>query len=496
MRAKVTLGLLTSTVTLATALACSSDDSGSNASGGRPTAAGDAGHNSENGGGSGEAATEGGTLGSAGGAAGHGETAGGSGSTETAGAGGQPDCDGSLLILLDRSKSMSDAELTPGVNRWQAVQAAFSSVIDDLPTAQPWALRFFPDGEGPECAAPSDDMAVSFAGDSSSAVRASVLNAEATGNGTPLPTAYEAALKYANSLPQQPKNILIIGDGIPNCSLTGASEFEVAQADAVQLTTDAAKRGMRTFVIGVGADSFTDSAALNELASAGGTARLSNPLSPEFYAAADEAQVQAALARVVDRVTHCNVEPDIEHPGYHALPFATDFETGTLEDFRLGTDDFQDVSPSWGRIVVQGSNHALSVESSGDATLAVAGGHDWTDTMLHAKLRLVGDAQATIQLRFDPQAKSSVMLDIGAGLFRVRHRDGSTVSLITPSPKPAIVADTWYEVTFSVVGDQVSVSLDGVEQGKATLTGSGHGGMALGSLSGTVEYDDISAIAP
>jgi hypothetical protein len=214
----------------------------------------------------------------------------------------------------------------------------------------------------------------------------------------------------------------------------------------------------------------------------------------------DQAELKASLLSVVQQVAGCSSAPVVEMPGYHGLPFTTDFEDGSLADFRLSNDVFPfGTSGASASIATEGANHFLSIAPALDTTLAVAGGHEWTDVALHVKVRLADDtAQAALRLRFDPLAKSYVMLNLASGLFKVRQRGaGLTTDVFSPSPKPLIVADTWYDIAFSVIGEQVSVSLDGVLVGNATITGnSPRGGLALGSLEGGVDFDDVSATAP
>jgi hypothetical protein len=418
-----------------------------------------------------------------------------------AGAGGQAasgDCDGALLLLVDRSLSMFEVQLPSGGTRWEALEGAILDVIDALPSARPWALKLLPEGGSPQasCGGVAPGVTVPFAAGSSEDVRSAVEAAMPDGNGTPLPVAYARVREYLASQARE-SSIVVLTDGAPNCSSAG-EDRDAAQAELVQLAEQAATDGVRTFVIGVGADGAADFDSLDALARAGGTAPLAHPLSHLFYRGSDRAEIASSLSRIAEGVAACSVEVEQE-PAHQALPFATDFEDESLAKF-LTYDELVPPLPSSAvAIGAEQGQHFLSVlNSGGDALLAVAGGHEWTNAALSVKVRVAEDATADIRLRLDVHRQTWITVQLSDGSFRVRERGlGGMMDLLASANPPTLLPGTWYQLELTVKGDQVSAALDGEALGPATLTyPAGRGGLALGSLEGDVSFDDVSVALP
>lgn len=129
---------------------------------------------------------------------------------------------------------------------------------------------------------------------------------------------------------------------------------------------------------------------------------------------------------------------------------------------------------------------------------AVGGVTAWTDVALKVKVKLAdADSGAQIVLRFK-DAKTYLFVEMAEGKFKLRGRaNGSTQDLVAPSPKPTIVAGTWYTVGITVKGTTASVTLNNAPIGSPAMCDAliSNGGVALGVAEGSVAFDDLSVTA-
>ena len=114
------------------------------------------------------------------------------------------------------------------------------------------------------------------------------------------------------------------------------------------------------------------------------------------------------------------------------------------------------------------------------------------------KVRLdTADSGAQIAIRFTAP-KTYLFVEMGEGKYKLRGRtDGSTADLVSPSPKPVIVAGTWYTVGITVKGTTANLTLDGTPIGTAAMANAliAKGGVALGVAEGSVSFDDLNVAA-
>jgi hypothetical protein len=114
------------------------------------------------------------------------------------------------------------------------------------------------------------------------------------------------------------------------------------------------------------------------------------------------------------------------------------------------------------------------------------------------KVRLAdADSGAQIVLRFK-EPKTYLFVEMAEGKYKLRARaDGSTQDLVSPSPKPTIVAGTWYTVGIVAKGTTVSLTLNDMPIGSPAMCNAAisNGGVALGVAEGSVAFDDLSVTA-
>jgi hypothetical protein len=178
------------------------------------------------------------------------------------------------------------------------------------------------------------------------------------------------------------------------------------------------------------------------------------------------------------------------------LPFTEDFEDGAADGFVPWNDKM--MAGAW-EVVADGASKVYRPTAAvSELELAVGGSTTWTDVAFSTKVKL-GDANsdAQIVLRFkDP--KTYLVVEMADGKFKLRGRAaGSTKDLIAPSPKPEIVAGTWYKVGLVAKGTTISLTLDDKPIGSPAMCDAtiSNGGIALGAAEGSVSFDDVSVTA-
>src|SRR4051812_13422218 len=213
-----------------------------------------------------------------------------------------------VLLVLDRSKSMIEHTVPPSnQTRWDAVVAGLTATITATDASVSWGLKFFPEGEGSECSAVTDDIPVKIAPNNAAAVNGLITSTMALGNGTPTGDAIKKATAYLQSRGASNQFIVLATDGQPSCP----SGSDAAVQYAVTAITAAKTAGFPTYVIGVvdPADNSTPP-RLNAMADAGGTSRSDNPIGDKFYQAYSQEELTTSLKAVTGQVVSCVFEFD------------------------------------------------------------------------------------------------------------------------------------------------------------------------------------------
>jgi hypothetical protein len=183
-------------------------------------------------------------------------------------------------------------------------------------------------------------------------------------------------------------------------------------------------------------------------------------------------------------------------PANTNLPFTEDFEDGEANGFLPWNEDL--MAGPWA-VVADGASKVYQPQAAvAELELAVGGSTAWTDVTFTVKVRL-NDAESDAQIvaRFK-EPKTYLVVEMAVGKFKLRGRaDGSTEDLVAPSPKPVIVAGTWYTVGVTAKGSMVSLTLDGMPIGAPTTCNAAisNGGVAVGVAEGSVSFDDLSVVA-
>ncbi|MDH5492790.1 MAG: VWA domain-containing protein, partial [Myxococcales bacterium] len=177
---------------------------------------------------------------------------------------------GSLLILFDRSGSMSDPPSSSGgmISKWDLSKSAINTALAAQPDALGVGLMLFPTGEGSECSVSLSPTVPHVPIDLLGTTRAlitSELNASGAGGGnTPIFSALAAGYDYLDTLstPGQ-RGLLLVTDGAETC--------DPMSTDAIlaRALAEREANGYLTFAVGL----TQNNNILSTLAVNGGTPR-------------------------------------------------------------------------------------------------------------------------------------------------------------------------------------------------------------------------------
>lgn len=224
-----------------------------------------------------------------------------------------------ILILLDRSNSMSDTPPSPPL--WDTIRGAIDNVTLPPHDASIWfGLMSFPgstcSGLTDQCVHPEwSDVLVPVAADNHTAISTSLTGLSTCG-GTPIAMSLQNAWTYLTTLDDgHPKYVLLATDGAPNCneSLDGStcvctnplggcalnSGNCLDDARTYSVLDTMCDAGVPTFVLGMGgAASWSD--VMNQMATHGCT--------DHYYAADDPASIGTALEEIAGAVATCSFQ--------------------------------------------------------------------------------------------------------------------------------------------------------------------------------------------
>ena len=203
-----------------------------------------------------------------------------------------------LLVVFDKSGSM--AEAAGNETKWSAAKKAITTLATSYETALRLGLALFPYGGG-DCATGQVVAPIP----ASAATILAKLGGTGPLGGTPTTVSLQAAKSYLDGLSDgRKKYVLLITDGMPNCIASCPTCLD--SANAVGAVTALRGAGYLTYVVGFG--SGVDPTTLNDMASAGGTARAG---ATRYYSASDQATLTTALDAIA---TNLNVKKPCAGP--------------------------------------------------------------------------------------------------------------------------------------------------------------------------------------
>jgi hypothetical protein len=224
----------------------------------------------------------------------------------------------SMLLVLDRSKSMIENNTLDGITRWDAIVPALTAAISATDASINWGLKLYPEGENTSACSPgtiTSEIQIPIAPLNGMTVNERINTTEALGDGTPTGHAIQAAREYLAGLDDDTqKFILLATDGVPSCDSTPAQNSSAARTYAVQEIQAALSAGFPTFVVAMLGGSSSNIETLNNMGLAGGRppSDPDNPLS--FYHAESNDALIAALQAITSEVASCLFSFDAAPP--------------------------------------------------------------------------------------------------------------------------------------------------------------------------------------
>jgi hypothetical protein len=207
-----------------------------------------------------------------------------------------------IMMVFDRSSSMN--MIVPGTmnSRFTEASAAIADVLTKTNATVQWGLKLFPTGAMMCNINPGVEVAVAaMTGPSVSNAIAGAVPGMPTG--TPTPMAVMMGTEHLKMrTTSNPKYILLVTDGEPNCANGnggGGGNSAMASVMAIQA---AATAGFHTFVVGIATAGTDADTTLNNMAMAGGEARMG---ATKYYPATLRDELVTVLTQITGQVTNC-----------------------------------------------------------------------------------------------------------------------------------------------------------------------------------------------
>jgi len=207
-----------------------------------------------------------------------------------------------VLIVLDTSASMNDgfdgacAGGCGATSKWAAAVSAIDSVAELNKYTVNWGLALMTSGTGDVCTA--GGVAVPLGQGTSTPIadaltrRSNAFALAAPGN-TPVRASIPLAMNYLLGLTDtNPKFILLVTDGVPDCKQGEADPLASDGMGAVEAIGNADGAGFPTLVVGLGTMGGPADTTLGEMAVAGGMPRVA---APAYVPAASSGDLTAAM---------------------------------------------------------------------------------------------------------------------------------------------------------------------------------------------------------
>jgi hypothetical protein len=193
-----------------------------------------------------------------------------------------------MFIAFDKSGSMNDP--INGVSKWNIATSAIKQVTQQYQSQIQFGLMLFPAGAGNTQQCVPGPVAVTV-GDQRATMISSALDANMPGGRTPIGGVLTAAGQVPELAdPMRANYVMLVTDGSETCNGNGVQAA----------TTNLANKGIKTFVVGFGAD--VDAQNLADIATAGGTPR---PGATRYYQADDAAGLLAAFNLIAQGALGC-----------------------------------------------------------------------------------------------------------------------------------------------------------------------------------------------
>jgi len=240
-----------------------------------------------------------------------------------------------VLLLLDRSSSMTDSPPGSTDSWWTLATGAVNSILKDSEKELDWGLMFFPKGTTSSecCKMPTDDMSplieVATGPSHAQAIAKAMAASKPTGEGTPTARALLQAGNHLTSLATAAQKLIVLAtDGDPTCAndsiCIGNDSKDYARTKEAMAHVYSVL-GIPVAVVGI---AYPDSSSnlqpnakqllLIELAKLGGLPN-PTPSQPAYYLAANADQLVSTFQALRQQTISCTFDTTLESPWPNAM---------------------------------------------------------------------------------------------------------------------------------------------------------------------------------
>jgi von Willebrand factor type A domain len=214
-----------------------------------------------------------------------------------------------VLLVLDQSGSMQDAIPGTTSTKWDTAKTAIFALLTAYQGKVRWGLAVFPSLAAGAGACDPGQLEVPFGDDRTAAITnlLTPITSDKIGGSTPTESTLQN-MQMTGGLSDATRNnyILLLTDGLPTCGEDGKVTPVVA---ALYAQTPS----VRTYVIGLGADTDSNPMQLDDWADAGHTARPS-PAPHKYYQANNVSDLQSAFTEIASGVVSCTFQLTMAPP--------------------------------------------------------------------------------------------------------------------------------------------------------------------------------------
>jgi hypothetical protein len=245
-----------------------------------------------------------------------------------------------VLLLLDRSSSMTDSPPGSSDSWWNLATGAVNTILKDSEKELDWGLMFFPKGTTSSecCKMPTDDKSplieVATGPANAQAIAQAMAASKPTGEGTPTARALLQAGNHLTSLSTAAQKLIVLAtDGDPTCandSICLGNESKDYERTKEAMSHVYSVLGIPVAVVGI---AYPDSSGnlqpnakqllMIELAKRGGIPN-PTPSQPAYYLAANQEQLTATFQALRKQTISCTFHSTLERPWQNAMKVTVD----------------------------------------------------------------------------------------------------------------------------------------------------------------------------
>jgi hypothetical protein len=207
-----------------------------------------------------------------------------------------------VFLLVDRSGSMADDFGGAGYgSKWDAAQSALNGLLNNNSGKASWGLSLFPPNPAvDQCGKAGIDVSLQMGDEAAIAAQINALNTAIIGNprgSTPTADAFKTVRDQANLSAHDRNNyVVLVTDGLPVCN--NPSDVGAVIDDLYNRTPS-----VKTFVVGIGAETASNPQLLNQWAEKGHTARTGQ--TTEYYQANDAGALVNSFDAIIGAAASC-----------------------------------------------------------------------------------------------------------------------------------------------------------------------------------------------